>query len=143
MGFGLDDWIYCTLYIHTVWNYRQYSAIAILHTFKFTIPHSLGFSVFTSRILATDLSQSHCNCKSHMKSSLHRIIPFLSLFCNCQLNSIPSSAPGRLASRTRLSTRLLFSSALCCRTLLYNHFARIEQKTQPLLLRRRVDCYVV
>jgi hypothetical protein len=58
-GFGLDDWIYCSLYIHTVRNYRQYSAIAILHTFQLTVIHALGFSLFTSRILATYLSQSH------------------------------------------------------------------------------------
>jgi hypothetical protein len=31
------DWIYCTLYVHTVRNYRQYSAIAITHTFQFTV----------------------------------------------------------------------------------------------------------
>jgi hypothetical protein len=37
-----------------------------------------------------------------MKSSLHRLISFLPLFCNCELNSLPllpSSYPGRLASR--------------------------------------------
>jgi hypothetical protein len=33
----------------------NYSAIAILHTLHFTVAHALGFSVFTSRILATDL----------------------------------------------------------------------------------------
>jgi hypothetical protein len=54
-GFGLDDWIYCTLYIHITRDYRQYSAIAALHTLQFTVTHALGFSVFTSRILATDL----------------------------------------------------------------------------------------
>jgi hypothetical protein len=53
--------------IHTVRDYRQYSAIAILHTLQFTVGHALGFSVFTSRILATDLSQSHCNFKSNME----------------------------------------------------------------------------
>jgi hypothetical protein len=37
-----------------------------------------------------------------MKSSFHSLIPFLPLFCNCQLNSI--SHHGRLASRN--STRL-------------------------------------
>jgi hypothetical protein len=77
MGFGLDDWIYCTLYIHTVRDYRQYSAISILHTFQFTVTHTLGFSVFTSCILATDLSQSHCNFKSHVQSSCLSLIPFL------------------------------------------------------------------
>jgi hypothetical protein len=48
--FGLEDWIYCTLCVYTTRDYRQYSAIAILRTFS-----SLGFSVFISRILATDL----------------------------------------------------------------------------------------
>jgi hypothetical protein len=33
----------------------NYSAIANLHTLQFTFTHALGFSVFTSRILATDL----------------------------------------------------------------------------------------
>jgi hypothetical protein len=80
-GSGLDDWIYCTLYT-TPRNYRQYSTIAILHSSQFTVPHALGFSVFTSRILVTDWSQSHCNFKSHVKSC-HSLISFLPLFCNC------------------------------------------------------------
>jgi hypothetical protein len=51
------DWIIGfidTLYTHfgTTGNY---SAIVDLHTLQFTVTHSLGFSVFTSRILATDL----------------------------------------------------------------------------------------
>jgi hypothetical protein len=33
----------------------SYSAISNLHTLQFTVTHALGFSVFTSRILATDL----------------------------------------------------------------------------------------
>jgi hypothetical protein len=37
-------------------NYNQYSAIADLHTFHFTVAHALGFSVFISRLLATDLN---------------------------------------------------------------------------------------
>jgi hypothetical protein len=32
----------------------NYSAIADLRTLQFTVTHALGFSVFTSRILATD-----------------------------------------------------------------------------------------
>jgi hypothetical protein len=52
-GFGLHDWIYWHL-IHTTRSYRHYSATADLHTLQFTVTHSLGFSVFTSRILATD-----------------------------------------------------------------------------------------
>jgi hypothetical protein len=46
----------------------------------------------------------------------------------------------RLAGlRWRYSIRLRTGCpAPCCRTLLYNHFAPTTQKTQPLLLRRRV-----
>jgi hypothetical protein len=33
----------------------KYSAIADLHTLQFTVTNALGFSVFASRILATDL----------------------------------------------------------------------------------------
>jgi hypothetical protein len=80
-GFGLNDWIYCTLYIHnsgleTIQRYH-YST-----HFQFTVAHALGYSVFTSCILATDLSQSHCNFKSYMKSSCHHLIPFLSFLLN-------------------------------------------------------------
>jgi hypothetical protein len=44
----------------------NYSATAGLNTLQFTVTHALRFSVFTSRILATDLSQCHCNFKTHM-----------------------------------------------------------------------------
>jgi hypothetical protein len=37
-------------------NHTYYSAIADLHTFQFTVAHALGFSVFTSHLLATDLN---------------------------------------------------------------------------------------
>jgi hypothetical protein len=121
-GFGLNDWINCILYIHTFPDYKQYSAITILHTFKFTVTHTLGFSVFTSRILATDFSQPHYHFKSHRKSSLHSLIhllPFLQLpILKTRLNSIPllsSSYPGRLASRNpTLLSRLLARSCLLC-----------------------------
>jgi hypothetical protein len=46
---GFIDTLYIQLGIT-----RNYSAIADLHTLQFTITHALGFSVFTSRILATD-----------------------------------------------------------------------------------------
>jgi hypothetical protein len=81
-GFGFDDWIYCTLFNHTFRDYRQYSAIAVLHTFQLTVANALGISAFTSRILATGSSQSHCNFKSHMKSSWHSLIPFLPFLLN-------------------------------------------------------------
>jgi hypothetical protein len=53
---GLDDWISWSLLCTHSLNYNQYSAIAELHNFRFTATHALGFSVFTSRILATDLN---------------------------------------------------------------------------------------
>jgi hypothetical protein len=37
-------------------NHTYYSAIPDLHTFQFTVAHALGFSVFSSRLLATDLN---------------------------------------------------------------------------------------
>jgi hypothetical protein len=66
----------------------SYSAIALLHTFQFTITHAPRFSVFTSRILGTDLSQSHCNFKSH-KKSLHSLIQFFPLFSTQFNSSVP------------------------------------------------------
>jgi hypothetical protein len=85
------DWFHCTLYIHN----------SGLHTFQLTFTHALRFSVFTSRILATDLSQSHCHFKTHMKSSWHSIIPFLSLFYSCKFRKLDSL----------LSTTVLYSFA--------------------------------
>jgi hypothetical protein len=61
---GLNDLIYWHL-IHTTRSYKCYSALANLHTLQFTVTHTLAFSVFTSRILATDLQQSHCHCSTH------------------------------------------------------------------------------
>jgi hypothetical protein len=53
-----------TFYTHTTRDYRKYSAIADLYTLQLTIAHALGFSDFTSRIQATDLSQALCHFKS-------------------------------------------------------------------------------
>jgi hypothetical protein len=84
----------------------NYSAIAILHIYLFTVAHALGFSVFTSRFLATDLSQSHCKFKPHVKSSW-------------QSNSflaISSQSPWTTISRTRpksLPATVLYSIILC------------------------------
>jgi hypothetical protein len=49
-GSRWDDWIYWHF------DYNQYSAIADLHNLQFTVEHALGFSVFISRVLATDLN---------------------------------------------------------------------------------------
>jgi hypothetical protein len=57
---------------------RQHSAIAHLHSFQFTVAHALGFSIFTSRLLATYLntgviqvSRNHTLQILHKNSSLH------------------------------------------------------------------------
>jgi hypothetical protein len=42
--------------VTTSLNYSQYSDIADLHTLHFTVARTLGFSVSTSRLLATDLN---------------------------------------------------------------------------------------
>jgi hypothetical protein len=139
-GFGLDLLHLIHSQIGTIGNY---SAIAILYTFQFTVPHALAFSVFTSRNLATELSPSQCNFKSHMKSSFYNLITFLPLFCNCQFRRLDSikflCSQANILAGWRLETllftsALLFSTVLCCRTLLYNCFARTMQKIQPLLL---------
>jgi hypothetical protein len=140
-------------YTFTTQDYRQYSAITILHTFQFTVIHALEFSVFTSCILEPDLSQSHYNFKSTMKSSFHSLIHSLPLFCNSQfqrLNTIPilCSQAHILAGchpKTWVFTTplLLYCSLLTSSVSFYNHSAWIPQKTQPLLLRRHIYWSVI
>jgi hypothetical protein len=52
-GFGLDDWIYCTLY--TQLSAAGNTALSDLHIFQFALTHALVFLVVTSCILATVL----------------------------------------------------------------------------------------
>jgi hypothetical protein len=42
-------------------NYNYCSAIADLHNLQINVTHALGFSVFTSRLLVTELKESHCD----------------------------------------------------------------------------------
>jgi hypothetical protein len=53
-GFGFAHWIYWHR-IHTTRNYKHHSAITDMYTLQFTVTHVLGFSVSTSRVLATEL----------------------------------------------------------------------------------------
>jgi hypothetical protein len=50
----------------TTRTYKQYSAIADLHTFQCSVAHALWFSVSTSRILATDITSNHCDVLSFL-----------------------------------------------------------------------------
>jgi hypothetical protein len=119
----------------------KYSAIAILHTFQFTVAHALGFSFFTSRILETDLSQCHYHFKSHVKSSCHSLIPFLPFLLRHLRLPIP---------KTRLEySRLLFYTPstlslrlLSCRTLLITTLHGPHGKHCLLLSRMHVHWFV-
>jgi hypothetical protein len=87
-----------------------------------------------SRILATDLEQSHSYFKSHKKSSFHSLIPLLLLFCNCHFRRFHSIqfffSQAHILAGWRLETRLFTERPkLNCSC---NHFARTTQKTQPL-----------
>jgi hypothetical protein len=53
-------------------NYNHYSTTADLHTFQFTFAHALGFSIFTSPLLATDL-----NTETSTSDHCEVFLPFL------------------------------------------------------------------
>jgi hypothetical protein len=65
------DWI-LDLPLGTTSNY---SAIADIHTLQFTVTHTLGFSVFTSCILTTDVNSGDYTSLTvtavHIKSFVH------------------------------------------------------------------------
>jgi hypothetical protein len=137
MDSGLDDWVSCTLHIYTTRDYRQYSAIADLHTLQFATAHALRLS---SLAVSWQRIYNSLTVTSNYTRSLlfHSLIPFLPLFWKCQfrrldsIHLLPSSYPGRLTSRN--STLHII---LCCRTFLCNYFAWATQ-TIPQLLSRGV-----
>jgi hypothetical protein len=153
-GFVLEDWIYWR-YTFTVRDYTQ------LQRYRYSAHCTLGFSVFTSRILAVDLSHSFCNFKSHMKPSFHSLIPFLPIFCSSQFRRLDSvqffCSHAHIPADWRLETRLFASLYYCsmppntslqplCMDLTGNTFScwsvftaplrRGPHRNWPLLLRR-------
>jgi hypothetical protein len=54
-------------------NYNQYSSIADLHTFQSTVAHALGFSVFASHLLTTDLNTETSTSNHHKVFLLFRL----------------------------------------------------------------------
>jgi hypothetical protein len=78
---------------HSARNYKWNNDIADLRSLQFAVTHTLGFSVFTSRILATDLYQFHCNYntykvfKSNDNVQLIRFYLFSIIF-NCRLKRL-------------------------------------------------------
>jgi hypothetical protein len=101
----LDEvWIECLdlLHLHTqLVTTINYSAIVNLHILQFTLTHTLVFSVFTSRILATDFNTVLI---PHVKFSRHR------LTFKSQLNSLPSLL-NHLHCRLKRLPQLLFQLA--------------------------------
>jgi hypothetical protein len=85
--------------------------------------------VFTSPTLATDLSQLHCNLKSHVKSSLHYLFFFFFV--------ISSQSSSAAISRTRTN-----SNSSCVRSSLYVLEADRQKTPLPLLLQRSVESAV-
>jgi hypothetical protein len=73
-GSGLD--LLTFKYLHSSGLHAIQRCRYSIH-FQFTVAHALGLLVFTSRILATDLSRTHWHLNSHMTSSWHSLIPFL------------------------------------------------------------------
>jgi hypothetical protein len=100
-------------------TYKRGFELDNVHTSLFAVTHALRFSVFTSHILATDLS--------HVKSSLHRLIPFLPFL----LNFFPLSSP-----------ELDPIPILAAYNPRYVTSARSPQKTPSSLVTERVHSYV-
>jgi hypothetical protein len=86
---------------------RNYGAVADLHTLRFTVTHALGYSVFTSRILATDFITVSLSLRITHEGFFAPPNSFLAIILQLpipktRLHSIPllpSSCPGRLSSR--------------------------------------------
>jgi hypothetical protein len=112
----------------------NYSVIVDLHTLPFTVTHALQFSMFTSRILATDfitVSLSHQITHGVLFSQPNYFLAII-LQMPTQFNSKHTSWQAGVSNTTLFSTRFASSVSF------YNSSARTTQKTQPLLLTRRV-----
>jgi hypothetical protein len=72
-GSSSDDWIYWHFGYTLSLNYSSHSAIADLHNLQFAVGHALGFSVSTSRLLATDLNTETSTSSHHDVFLLFRL----------------------------------------------------------------------
>jgi hypothetical protein len=82
-------------------NHAYYSAIADLHNLQFTTAHALGFSVATSRLLATDLN-------TETSASNHNEVSLLATSCSLTLeprNSTKNSSDS-LAVKAKVEVTL-------------------------------------
>jgi deoxyribodipyrimidine photolyase len=100
-GSSSDDWIYYTS-VTVYLNYNQYSAIADLHTIQFTVSHELGFSVFSSRLLAADL-----NTETSTSNNYEVFLPFL-VQLPWYLGTQLKSPPGLSLAKVKLKLNLCY-----------------------------------
>jgi hypothetical protein len=117
-GSRFDDWFYWHLIHSHNSGLQSVTALSLIYPFYSSPSHTHYGSVFTSLILATDLSQSHCDFKSHTKSSFHGLIHFLSFLSNHLPMPSPEFDP-------ILENNWLKRLSLP----LYNHSARTTQKS--------------
>jgi hypothetical protein len=101
-GFGLDDWIYCTLYsyIRGTRDYSQYSAITDLHTFQFTVTHAL--ELFLLLVLL-----NHSRLPS---PEFDKISSTTTLYSALRPYSVVSAVPTTQKTRRSLLTRRVYSA---------------------------------
>jgi hypothetical protein len=86
-------WLDLLTLIHSQSSRLQ--AITALSLFlQLTVTHVLGFSVFTSHILVTELSQSHCHCSTHVFFSQIKFFLVILLQLPTQFNT---SAPNLIS----------------------------------------------
>jgi hypothetical protein len=129
------DWMIGFIAPSTYTN-RDYKQLQLYrYSTHFTVHRCtrIGFSVFTSRILAMDLITVSLSLKITHEAFFSEPNSFLAMILD-SIQFLCSQA--HIPAGWSLEIRLDFSPALCCRTLLYNHSAGNTQKTQPLLLRR-------
>jgi hypothetical protein len=100
-----------TLSLLITLKYRHYSAIADLHTLHSTVAHALGFSISTSRLLATALSTE--TSTEITRSITHKI--FQSHFTSSQANLLYSSVLLVPLRSVRVIPPLLFLSTYLLR----------------------------
>jgi hypothetical protein len=86
-------------------NHTDYSATGDLHNLQITVAHALGFPVFTSRLLATDLNTETSPSKYYEVFLLFRLKHSVLLCPNLYSINLPNSL------RTRFILLLVFSTA--------------------------------
>jgi hypothetical protein len=122
--------------LHTLTQFGttgSYRPITVLRTFRSAVTQTLGFSVFTSRILATDLSQSHWHFNSHIKSSCHRVIPFLGPILRLPVLNAQVHFQPHIPTRWRLEARPFTSDSTALQLLLPCLYSSRAEQSSNLL----------